>query len=278
MAISVLNVNRREGGVVDVAETEDVVIAAENIERGKLFAVTALEKRPWPKGWAPDNVIRSVDDTKDMVLISPVVKGELILKSKLVDKKAGALDVLISPNKRAYTMMASRVATNVAGFVVPGSYVDVLLNMKGGGRGDMTGGGSTTTLLQAIKVLAVDQRVDPATVEKIDAKSLSSVTVEVTPDQVNMLDLGQNQGTLSLSLRNPGDLLDVNTAPATVNKMRFHEEAPTGVMDGDSPPPPQLAVAAPPSTTRQEPETRSLVVWRGPQRARVWLTEMDGLQ
>jgi len=269
MAIGVLKANRTEVDAVQLDEMEDVVIAVENIERGRSFETTAIALQKWPKGLAPETAARKIEETKDKVLITPVLKGELILRPKLADKDAGMLDVRVPPGKRAFTVMASRVPTNVGGFVLPGSIVDVLLNFDGRGAGDSTGGGSTTTLLQAVKVLAVDQRLDVGEA-KVDRKSLSSVTLEVTPDQANMLDLGQNMGTLSLSLRNPTDRTDVWAEPATVAKMRFHAEpAPA---PETSPLAEVLALAAA-DTPRPAAASPSIITWRGGQRSRVWLTE-----
>jgi len=169
--------------------------------------------------------------------------------------------------------MASRVPTNVAGFVLPGSLVDVLLNLEGGGREDGTGGGSTATLLQAVKVLAVDERLEAREESRANRKGVSAVTLEVTPDQANMLDLGQNSGTLSLSLRNPRDEQGVITEPATVANMRFYSDpAPA---PATLPSPELLAAAAVPATRRQATASPSIITWRGGQRSRVWLTEED---
>ena len=60
----------------------------------------------------------------------------------------------------------------------------------------------------------------------MDPQQLRSVTLLVTPDQASLLDLGQNMGTLALSLRNPADLAEADTAPATVNVLRFTQQEP----------------------------------------------------
>jgi pilus assembly protein CpaB len=126
---------------------------------------------------------------------------------------------------RAYTIQASGEAANVAGFVRPGNRVDVLLNLRGGSPAD-TGGGSTTTLLQAVEILAVDQVLDDVAGEKMDARDLRSVTLLVTPDQATLLDLGQNMGNLTLSLRNPEDLAESDTYPTTVNDIKYLQTPP----------------------------------------------------
>jgi pilus assembly protein CpaB len=92
-----------------------------------------------------------------------------------------------------------------------------------------TGGGSTTTLLQNVEILAVDQRIDAPADNKVDPVQLRSVTLLLTPNQAAKIDLGQNKGTLHLSLRNLGDSQFARTAPATMNDLRFDQERPWDV-------------------------------------------------
>jgi pilus assembly protein CpaB len=109
----------------------------------------------------------------------------------------------IPKGMRAHTIQTPNVATNVAGFVLPGNRVDVQLVFTGNeGPGNMP---ASLVLLQDVEILAVDQRVDAATDSKFDPNQLRSVTLLVTPDQSLKLTLAQNKGTLQLSLRNPED-------------------------------------------------------------------------
>jgi pilus assembly protein CpaB len=280
MAIGVLKASRsnKPSSEFSAIETEPVVVALANIERGKVLEEKDIEVRDWPKGLAPVGTLRSVDKALERAAVNQVLVGEVILDGKLSPKNAGrGLAALIPPGMRAFTVTASRAATNVAGFVLPGNKVDVLLNMKGGGRGDDTGGGSTTTLLQAVEVLAVDQRLEAPADNKVDPKGLSSVTLLVTPEQANLLDLGQNMGILTFSLRNPADTVDSDTAPTTVNSIRFRGLPPTGFLDGDQAPSPEMLAAiqnlAPSKPSAPDKQEASIITWRGSQRGRVWLTE-----
>ena len=87
----------------------------------------------------------------------------------------------------------------VAGFILPGNRVDVLLSLGEISGTNETGGGSTITLLENIEILAVDQKMDAPSDNKVDTKDLRSVTLLVTPQQANRLDLGQNKGMLHLA-------------------------------------------------------------------------------
>jgi Flp pilus assembly protein CpaB len=77
-----------------------------------------------------------------------------------------------------------------------------------------------------VEILAVDQRIDAPADNKVDIKELRSVTLLVTPHQANLLDLGQNKGTLHLALRNLQDDQDSNIRPATLADLRFRHEKP----------------------------------------------------
>jgi pilus assembly protein CpaB len=114
---------------------------------------------------------------------------------------------------------------------------------------------------------------------KVDPKALSSVTLLVTPDQANVLDLAQNMGTLSLALRNSSDVADSNVQPATLAEIRRlampPQDTPTPMfLDGDLPPPEALAAlmgSAPRASRRPEPKW--IDTMRGSQRGRVVVSE-----
>lgn len=126
---------------------------------------------------------------------------------------------------RAFTITTT-LASGVAGFILPGNKVDVLLTIANVGATDQTGGGSTTTLLQDVEILAVDQKMNAPAENKVDAKEMRSVTLLVPPHQANMLELGQNKGTLHLALRHPKDHAAGASRPATMHDLQFHQERP----------------------------------------------------
>ena len=161
---------------------------------------------------------------------------------------------------RAYSVKVPDVAQGVAGFILPGNRVDVLLSLGETSGTNETGGGSTTTLLQNVEILAVDQKMDAPSDNKVDTKDLRSVTLLVNPQQANLLDLGQNKGMLHLALRSLEDNKAALTKPATLIDLRFRPEKPwyeraKGVLEwlgkalGQPPvPPPPLKAPEPPPT------------------------------
>lgn len=204
-------------------ETTSVVVATSDIPRGVQVTPEMLALKEWPTAMVPANALTSLEDSLERSSLVPILAGEPISSVKLAEKGArGGLASLVPSGMRAYTIHTARFAANVAGFILPGDHVDVLFTLRGN-QNDGTGGASTTTLLQNIEVLAVHELLDAPKENKIDPSKMQSVTLKVTPDQAAELDLGQSQGQLTLSLRNPQDKVDANTAIATLNGLRFQQ-------------------------------------------------------
>jgi pilus assembly protein CpaB len=157
-----------------------------------------------------------------------MMKDEPVLDGKLAPRDAGrGVAALIPKGMRAFTIHTPTAASGVGGFILPGNKVDVLLTCNASGPNDTTGGGSTTTLLQCVEILAVDQRLDAPAENKVDPRDLRSVTLLVNPDQAAKLSLAMDKGTLHLSLRNPEDSDAADSLPVTLADIRFRQEAPT---------------------------------------------------
>jgi len=207
-------------------ETAPIVRAAVQIPRGRMVTADDIEICQWPENMLPEGALTKLEDALDRAAMAPIMAGEPVLDAKLAAIDAGrGLAALIPKGMRAYTIQASQVAANVAGFILPGNRVDVLLTLKGR-HNDETGGGSTTTLLQAVEILAVDQQLEAPADNKVDPAGLRSITLLVTPKQASLLDLGQHMGQLTLSLRNPEDGDEAATDPATLSQIRFRQEKP----------------------------------------------------
>jgi pilus assembly protein CpaB len=207
-------------------ETVPMMVAAIDVPRGMLLSTDLVKSRNYPKELVPAGAILKSEDVLERSAYFSLAKDEPLLDSKLSPKGQRGLASLVPKGMRAFTITTPTVAAGVAGFVLPGNKVDVLLTVSSGGSNDYTGGGSTTTLLQNIEILAVDQRMEAPAENKVKAEDLRSVTLLVTPSQAAKLDLGQNKGTLHLSLRNPEDDLAAGVRPATVNDIQFLQERP----------------------------------------------------
>lgn len=224
-----VNLLYRQGKDRPNPEGVTVVVARSDIPRGSKITIEQLQTRAFPKDNVPPGALTDLQEAVDRVAYSFMVKDEPLIDRKLSPKHSkGGLAPLVPKGLRAFTIQTPNVTTQLAGFILPGNKVDVLLTMNAIGPNDRTGGGATTTLLQNVEIMAVDQRLDVPTENRVDTKNLQSVTLLVTPDQAAKLDLGQNKGTLHLSLRNPEDEEPARTSPATMSGLQFHQENPWG--------------------------------------------------
>ncbi len=212
----------------DLDETVNVVTVAMEVPRGEMLSRERLTVEQWPKDHVPEETLKTVDEALGRVALAPLYKGQPVNDNLLAlrDVPAG-LASLVPDGMRAFTIHTPTIASGVAGFVLPGNYVDILLTVSS--RTSLSrevGGGVTVILLQRVEILAVDQNLDAPTQNRVDAKSLKSVTLLVTPEQASKLSLAQNKGVLELSLRNPGDEAPVVAGAITSADLQYLGELP----------------------------------------------------
>ena len=235
-----------------------VVVAVVDLLRGGSITPEAVTIKQFPRELVPAGALSKLEDAVNRGIFVPLTKDEPVLESKLAPKGAGrGLAALIPKGMRAYSVKVPDVAQGVAGFILPGNRVDVLLSLGEISGSNETGGGSTTTLLQNVEILAVDQKMDAPSDNKVDTKDLRSVTLLVNPQQANLLDLGQNKGMLHLALRNLEDNKAAQTKPATLIDLRVRQEKPwderaKGVLEWLG-----KALAQRPPAPRRRPRARS---------------------
>lgn len=225
------------------ASATKVVVAAVDIELGRRLNAQMLATVDWPTGAVPAGVFRDVKDLQDRVLKVGVLKGDAIVERKLAPVGTqGGLASVIAEGKRAMTVRVNDVV-GVAGFALPGTFVDVMVNThkEGSGRGDENQ--ISKTVLEQVLVLAVAQE---ASRDETKPKVVSAVTLELTPQEAEKLDLARSVGTLSLVLRNQVDRESVQTAGTT--KRQLLGEAPAVVRTSAPVRLPAVAAKAPAAT------------------------------
>lgn len=216
-----------------------VVFAADDIKPGEAILESMLELREIPKTEVPEDAILKLTDAVDRAAMAQLDKGDLLRERKLAEKGAGrGMAALIKAGMRAFTIQTPSFSSSLAGFLLPGNKVDVLLTINAqGGQEDATGGTATTTLLQNVEILAVHTTVNTPTNNKIDPDQARSITLLVTPDDAALLDLGQNKGTLHLSLRNLKDTLSVKPRAMTLADLQLPKPIkPKVVVEAPAPP------------------------------------------
>ena len=197
-----------------------IVVAAGPISYGSKVLRQKLRLAEWPVNSVPQGAFTSLDEVvgaksigaDSRVILRSLARDEPVLKSRISGFGARAsLSTLIAPGQRAATIRVNDI-NGVAGFVLPGDRVDVLLTRDVGGgsaRRDLV----TDILLQNMKVLGIDQ---DANAEREQPIVVRAVTLEVTQPEAQKLTLAQKLGTLSLALRhaNAADAINPRTITA----------------------------------------------------------------
>ena len=230
--------------------TETVVVAALPFRFGTEVTKQHLREVAWPAGTAPKGAFSKIEEVLDgktrRVALAAVVENEPLLRTKVTGPgQRASLSALIAPDMKAVTVRVNDV-NGVAGFVLPGERVDVLLT-----RSLDKGQGFADVLLQNVNVHTVDQLAD----DHADKPALvKAVTLEVNTAQAQKLSLATNVGSLSLVLRAAGAAAVETTQRVAVTDLsQFDEAAPqiaAATVPAPSAPAPPPVVAAAPVVTR----------------------------
>lgn len=221
------------------AATEKVVTAAKDVDIGTQLTGNMVRIANWPTGSAPKGVVTDPAKVEGRVLTVSLMEGEPVLESKLAPIGAEAgLPALIKDGNRAITVRVNEVI-GVAGFTMPGNFVDILVNLQQDQKNETV----SKIVLENIRVLAVAQDVGRAKGDT-KAKIVNAVTLEVTPEQAEKLDLARSVGTLSLVLRSQTDKKPLTTTGARrENLFLASPSIPASSPSSVTPPPANVAEA-----------------------------------
>ncbi|HXZ08830.1 MAG TPA: Flp pilus assembly protein CpaB [Paraburkholderia sp.] len=188
-----------------------VAVAAGVVNLGEPLTQSQIRMTNWPTGSMPPGAFTDEKALEGRVVLTSLAPGEPVLESKLAPVGTkGGLSAVIGAGHRAITVRVNDVV-GVAGFALPGNYVDVIVNTQQPGKTD-TQQSISKIVLEQILVLAVAQQVSR---DDTAPKVVNAVTLEVTPDQAEKLDLARSVGSLSLVLRNQVDKQTPSTDGAT---------------------------------------------------------------
>jgi pilus assembly protein CpaB len=177
----------------------DVIVAANDLQVGARVELQDIRVIKVPQEDLPPGAPRRRADVVGHGVVIPIAKGEFILPNRLAGENAGSgLPSLIPPGMRAVSVRVNEVVS-VAGFVTPGTRVDVLLTGTPGAGGDQ----ETTTVLQNVAVLASGHTLERTSTG--EAQNTAVITLLVSPDDAQRLTLASSQGHIQLALRNPLD-------------------------------------------------------------------------
>jgi pilus assembly protein CpaB len=192
-------------------KTLRMVVATHDMPMGTLLKKSDLKIVNYPEKDVPKGSVFQVASAENRVLMVPLNTNEPVLQAKLSEPTSvEGVSSTIERGKRAVSVQVTDVS-GVAGLIQPGSHVDVLFTRPG-----TMAEATTSTILQNVKVIstgrvvAVGQTVDPR------APKSPTVTLEMTPEDAQKLELAKSEGKISLSLRSPLDSAqNANPEPVT---------------------------------------------------------------
>jgi len=208
-----------------------ILVARDQMTLGQILKPADLVWQNWPEGdvnkaYIPQGT-RAPTDFAGWVVRSPLGRGEPITEDKIVAPgDRGFFAAVLRTGMRAVSIAVDSTS-GIAGFVFPGDQVDILLthSLPTEAKGPHQ---ATETILQDVRVIAVDQKVSNKPAEPM---VVHNVTVEVTPKQSEIIAVATSMGKLSLSLRS----IARHPVPA-------QGEEPPPVLAEDDPPPPTFTL------------------------------------
>lgn len=243
--------------------TQNVMVAAADLDLGAELRREDLRAVQWPADALPAGAFESPDELVGRGLIQSVTQNEPFLPAKLASIEAGAgLPPVIPSGFRAMSVRVNDVV-GVAGYVLPGTRVDVLATVNPTQRApDVT----SKVILTNVQVLAAGTKIE-RDVENNQPIAVSVVTLVVNPEEAERLTLASTEGKIQLALRNPLD----QTAPATAGIK------PAALMASSlaAPRPVRRAAPTPAVITVEvaEPEPNTVEIIRGDQRTQEVVTQ-----
>ena len=257
--------NLQGRGPSNIEVGADVIVAADDIQVGARVEEHDVRIAKFPASGLPAGAYTKRSQVMGRGVIIPIARGEFILPSKLAPENAGSgLPSLIPPGMRAVSVRVNEVVS-VAGFVGPGTRVDVLLTGTPNGSAEP----QTTTVLQNVAVIASGQRLERNAAG--EPQNTPVITLLTSPEDAERVTLAQSEGKIQLSLRNPLDTHQDSVDPANAK----------GLYKGGTP------AAAPHVTIRPvrlqktekpapPPSVFSVEVYKGDKRTVVPLPEQGG--
>lgn len=206
----------------DISAGSTVVVAAMEVPYGTMLEGRHVKVITVPNGTPLGNNFGGVDEVVGLIATQKVLSGEVLLKERFAKPGTGStLAALIRPDMRAVTVRVDDVV-GVAGFLLPGNHVDIVAARKVNDRA------TTETILYNINVLAVDQTTNQ---DKNEPVVVRAVTLEMTPQQAEVLVKAREEGRIQLTLRNPTDdtgpqLVEAPEPPPPVPTVKSAPRAP----------------------------------------------------
>ncbi len=208
----------RQATSVKPLVTQHIVVAAMPLQLGTRVDSSNLRLIPWPAGEPVVGMFTRIEDCANRALITPVAENELVLENKLAPREAGGgLPATIPEGMRALSVAVNEVV-GVAGFVIPGTMVDVLVTGRIAGTSHGGPENITRTILENVRVLAAGQKIEVDREGK--PQTVPVITLLVSPQDAGKLAMASTEGKIQLALRNTIDSKKVDP-PAVLEAVLF---------------------------------------------------------
>src|SRR5208337_2172179 len=205
-------ISRRTAGT-PVLTTQKYVAASRPLQAGEVLKPESLTLLEWPAKAPFEAVFSRIEDVTGRALIYPVTARQPILEGYLAVAGSGiGLTVKIPEGMRATSVRSDEIV-GVAGFLFPGSHVDVLVTL----HGDAVPLPETQIVLQDVEVLTAGQKIEPEPGGK--AETVGVVTLLLTPEDAQKVVLASNQGSIHFVLRNGADRGQVVPLPVSIAQL-----------------------------------------------------------
>ena len=212
----------------EASDLSKVAVAADALEVGRRIESKDLKLVDWPKANFPVGAVSDPGSLVGRAVRMPIAKNEVVLERMLILVGAnGSLSAHIPQGMRAFTMNVNEIA-GVAGFALPGNFVDVIINSKDGKNEQVS-----KILLEKLRILAVAQETS---IDSSKPKVVNAITLEVTPIDAEKLDLARSVGSLSLVLRNQFDSADGVSNGIRKEDLMLQKAISTDVKSGNKTP------------------------------------------
>ena len=212
----------------EASDLTKIAVASKSLEAGKKIEGGDLKLVDWPKANLPVGSINDPGSVSGRVVRTPIAQNEVVLERSLISSGSnGSLSGQIASGMRAFTMNVNEIA-GVAGFALPGNYVDVLINSK-----DNTNDHISKILLEKVLILAIAQETST---DSNKPKIVNAITLEVTPIDAEKLDLARSVGSLSLVLRNPSDNISLVSNGVRKDDLMLQKSSSIQIKAGNKPP------------------------------------------
>jgi pilus assembly protein CpaB len=200
-------------------ETAAVWVALADIKSGDLLTPQTLKLEQWPKEKIPPGSLGKLEQIEGKHTRAAIYQGEVVVEKKLRVSGTSAADT-IPTGFRAYTVQGDAMNSH-GGLLHPGDRVDVLVYVNKSFGTVETG---TKTILQDIKVFAVNDQTSPPDEKSVDAITAKTVTLLMTPSQAEKAALASEIGKIRLVIRAPDDKSPVNPAGTTLGDLFMSEK------------------------------------------------------